>query len=222
MILDDENKLVQEIQNNAFEMMCCEKLGQIYMTKHGDLGYVWDIKPDGTPKIIMRTSSEYIKLSSLYEIEKSIKNFEKKHGWYIPTEKQFLESISWRNESKYNISVISENMLNRAKTQCNSISREYNKKFQPHPLVGIDGAFWLKSDENTYNLNTYINIASWIPEVELQHAQDDYYAKEFPMPENVLRKILFLRNLGENEIQSYEESENMIQETIHNLPLGRF
>ena len=80
MILDDENKLVREIQNNAFEMMCCEKLGQIYMTKHGDLGYVWDIKPDGTPKIIMRTSSEYIKLLSLYEIEKSIKNFE--NMWY--------------------------------------------------------------------------------------------------------------------------------------------
>ena len=36
------------------------------------------------------------------------------------------------------------------------------------------------------------------------------------------REILFLKDLEEDEIQSYEDSDKMINNMINNLSLGRF
>ena len=97
-------------------------------------------------------------------------------------------------------------MLSNISNQLLEISYKYLKKNQPCPLNSVGGTYWLK-DRKTYNLNTVVNI---YPSISLQINQSE------------LHKILFLKDLEDGEIQSYEESKNMIQETIENLPLGVF
>ena len=208
-LLDDENILMDDVRNESFKKIHCDTLGNIYMTKQGVFGYVWDIKADGTPKTLMRVSSEPINLQYLFDLEEPINRFEKNEGWYIPTKEQFLKSLSWVDSTEYQPNIIDDiikHMLSNISNQLLEISYKYLKKNQPCPLNSVGGTYWLK-DRKTYNLNTVVNI---YPSISLQINQSE------------LHKILFLKDLEDGEIQSYEESKNMIQETIENLPLGVF
>ena len=204
-LLDDENILIDDIRNESFKKIHCDTLGNIYMTKHGVFGYVWDINADGTPKTLMRVSSEPINLQYLFDLEKPINKFEKNEGWYIPTREQFLKSLSWADVSKHQPTIIDDiitHMLSNISDQFLMIIHKYLMKSQPCPLNSVGGTYWLKDGES-YNLNTVVNI---YPSISLQINQSEAH------------KILFLKDLEDSEIQSYEESKNMIRETIENLP----
>ena len=113
-LLDDENILIDDIRNESFKKIHCDKLGNIYMTKQGVFGYVWDITADGTPKILMRVSSEPINLQYLFDLKDPINKFEKNEGWYIPTKEQFLKSLSWVDPTKYQPTII-DDIIKRVK-----------------------------------------------------------------------------------------------------------
>ena len=203
-LLDDENILIDDIRNESFKKIHCDMLGRVYMTKHGDFGYVWDIKADGTPKTLMRVSSEPVNLRYLFDLEKSINKFEKNEGWYIPTKEQFLKSLSWADLSKHQPTIIDDivkHMLSNIGTQFCEINYKYLMKNQQCPLTIVGGRYWLKDGES-YDLNTVINI---YPSISLQFNQSE------------LHKILFLKDLEEDEIQSYEDSDKMINKMMNNL-----
>lgn len=209
MILDDENILIDNACNSMYEDIYCENLGKIYMTKRGELGYVCDVKADGTPKILLRVSEQSISLRDLLELENAIKRFEVKEGWYIPTREQlFANPFSWADSKKYNLNKILEKMIFRMNTQCHKLTKEYWRKSQICPLFSVNGNYWLRREGNFYDLTMFISIY-------------DFFGS-CVSGQNSVQKLLFLKNLEDYEIQSYEESDNMIRETIYNLPLGRF
>ena len=107
-VLDDESKLINDIKNNAREELFCRYLGKAYMTKQGILGYVLNINPDGTPKTLVYVNSNVIGVQTLYEMEHTLQSFYKETGWYIPTWKQFMDSIySWHNTGLDNVKIVS-------------------------------------------------------------------------------------------------------------------
>ena len=212
-ILDDENKLINDIKNNAQEELFCRYLGKVYMTKQGILGYVWNINPDGTPKTLVYINSNKIGVQELYNLEHTLQSFYKEKGWYIPTWKQFMDSIySWYNTGLDNAKIISF-LLGRSYDDFYRINYLCRHKYQPTPISPLRGVYWLKYGDDTYDMirEIYIEDVGTVC-FQVQHKNDIAPSRE----------ILFLKDLEDDEIQSYEDSDKMINEMINNLPVGRF
>lgn len=213
-VLDDESKLINDIKNNAREELFCRYLGKAYMTKQGILGYVLNINPDGTPKTLVYVNSNVIGVQTLYEMEHTLQSFYKETGWYIPTWKQFMDSIySWHNTGLDNVKIVSF-LLGRSYDDFYRINFLYHQKYQPTPISHLRGVYWLKYGNDTYDMSRelYIEDVGSSLCFQIQHKNDIAPSRE----------ILFLKDLEESEIQSYEDSDKMISDMINNLPLGRF
>ena len=214
-ILDDESKLINDIKNNAQEELFCRYLGKVYTTKQGFLGYVLNINPDGTPKTLVYVNSNKIGVQELYNLEHTLQSFYKETGWYIPTWEQFMDSIySWHNTGLDDSKIVGF-LLGRSYDDFYRINYLYHHKYQPAPISPLRGVYWLKCGDETYDMTReiYIDIENvGISCFQIQHKNDIAPSRE----------ILFLKDLEESEIQSYEDSDKMINEMINNLPLGRF
>lgn len=213
-ILDDESKLINDIKNNAQEELFCRYLGKVYMTKQGVLGYVLNINPDCTPKTLVYVNSNKIGVQELYNLEHTLQSFYKETGWYIPTWEQFMDSIySWYNTGLDDSKIVGF-LLGRSYDDCYRINYLYHHKYQPTPISPLRGVYWLKYGNETYDVTReiYIEDVESLTCFQIQHKNDIAPSRE----------ILFLKDLEESEIQSYEDSDNMINDMINNLPLGRF
>lgn len=218
MILDDEDVLIKRISNDTKEEMFCKYLGKVYITKQGVWGYVWDIKPDGTPKTLAKPNSNKIYWKELHEgMEQSLSNFYKKYGWYIPTVDKFT-SASWNNIN-LDYEKISNSLLNNAYQDYTRLNYQFVYKSQTFCLTRFDDEYWLKSNENVYDLLTSAIIFSSIPSATIRKFTYNPNLLDY---NNCSRSLLFLKDLENDEIQTYEESDNMIQDTIEKLPLGVF
>lgn len=213
-ILDDESKLINDIKNNAQEELFCRYLGKVYITKQGILGYVWNINPDSTPKTLVYVNSNRIGVQELYNLEHTLQSFYKEKGWYIPTWKQFMDSIySWHNTGLDDSKII-DFLLGRSYDDFYRINYLYRQKYQPTPISPLRGVYWLKYGNETYDMTREIYIEDvGTSYFQIQHKNNDIAPS---------REILFLKDLEEDEIQSYEDSDKMINDMINNLPLGRF
>lgn len=214
-ILDDENKLIDDLSKSVTEEIYCRHLGKVYMTKQGVLGYVWNIHPDGTPKTLVYVNSNEIGAQELYEIEHTLQSFYKETGWYIPTWKQFMDSIySWYNTGLDSLKIVSF-LLGRAYDDFYRINFLYHQKHQPTPISHLRGVYWLKYGNETYDMTREI----YIEDIERSLCLQIQHKNNVIAPS---REILFLKDLEENEIQSYEESDKMIENIIKELSPGRF
>ena len=213
-ILDDESKLINDIKNNAQEELFCRYLGKVYMTKQGILGYVLNINPDGTPKTLVYINSNKIGVQELYNLEHTLQSFYKETGWYIPTWKQFMDSIySWHNTGLDDSKIVGF-LLGRSYDDFYRINFLYRQKYQPTPISPLRGVYWLKYGNKTYDMTREIYIEDvGTSYFQIQHKNNDIAPS---------REILFLKDLEEDEIQSYEDSDKMINDMINNLSLGRF
>ena len=219
MILDDEDVLIKRISNDAKEEMFCKYLGKVYITKQGVWGYVWDIKLDGTPKTLICVNSNKVNQEELYgSLNRSISNFYKEHGWYIPTVDKFT-SVSW-NDTNLNYEKISNTLINRAHEDHTRIDKQFRYKSQLFPVTRFGfNEYWLKSSENVYDLLTSAIVISSIYGVTIRKFAHTPNLLDY---NNCSRSLLFLKDLEDDEIQTYEESDIMIQETIAKLPCGVF
>jgi hypothetical protein len=218
MILDDEDVLIKRISNDAKEEMFCKYLGKVYVTKQGVWGYVWDVKADGTPKTLARPNSNKINWNELRErMEQSLSNFYKKYGWYIPTVDKFT-SASWNNVN-LDYEKISCSLINNAYQDYTRLNYQFVYKSQTFYLSRFDDEYWLKSSENVYDLFTSAIIISSVCGVTIRKFTHDSNLLDY---NNCSRSLLFLKDLEDDEIQTYEESDIMIQETIEKLPRGVF
>lgn len=212
-LLDDESKIISDIKNNAQEELFCRYLGKVYMTKQGSLGYVLNINPDGTPKTLAYINSNKIDVHELYNLEYTLQSFYKEEGWYIPTREQFVDSIfiSWYNTGLDNSKIISS-LLSRSHEDFRRINFLYQRKYQPTPISPLRGVFWLKYGNKRYDMER---------EIFIENTGEAYFQIQYNNTTSS-RELLFLKDLEESEIQSYEDSDKMIDDMINNLSLGRF
>ena len=220
MILDDEDVLIKRISNDTKEEMFCKYLGKVYITKQGVWGYVWDIKPDGTPKTLAIPNSNKIPWDELHgRLEQSFSNFYKKYGWYIPTVDKFT-SASW-NDVNLDYEKISNSLLNNAYQDYTRLNYQFVYKSQTFCLTRFDDEYWLKSsDESYYKL--FVSAAILPSAYGLVIRLINRTPNEFSSNKSCSRSLLFFKDLEDDEIQTYEESDIMIQETIEKLPCGVF
>jgi hypothetical protein len=125
-----------------------------------------------------------------------------------------MDSIySWHNTGLDNAKIIGF-LLRRSYDDFYRINFLYHQKYQPTPISSLRGVYWLKYGKNTYDMKReiYIEDVGSLTCFRIQHKNDIAPSRE----------ILFLKDLEESEIQSYEDSDTMISDMINNLPLGRF
>ena len=125
-----------------------------------------------------------------------------------------MDSIySWHNTGLDDSKIVGF-LLGRSYDDFYRINFLYRQKYQPTPISPLRGVYWLKYGNKTYDMTREIYIEDvGTSYFQIQHKNNDIAPS---------REILFLKDLEEDEIQSYEDSDKMINNMINNLSLGRF
>lgn len=210
MILDDENILVNNTIKDVGETIYCERLGKIYMTKQGSMGYVWNLDKNGLPKTLVYSNNNEVRLDQLYDLEKSFERVEKEEGLYIPTFEQFRSSMSSWNDLKYDILKIMEHLIQNAYSDLKVIKYKYLKTKNICPLDMLGGNYWLKYGPRTFRVDMEIQISEYTGFISTHPISTTW--EDLPS-----KRLLLMKDLKEHEVQTWEESSKMIQETLDGL-----
>lgn len=209
-ILDDENILINNTIKDVGETIYCERLGKIYMTKQGSMGYVWNLDKNGLPKTLVYSNNNEVRLDQLYNLEKSFERMGREEGLYVPTFEQFRSSMSSWNDLKYDVLKIMDCLFKNAYGGLEEIKYKYIKTKNICPLSKLGGNYWLKYGPETFRVDMEIRISEYTGFISTYSVNTEW--KDLPS-----KQVLLMKDLKEHEVQSWEESSKMIQETLDGL-----
>lgn len=208
MILDDENIQIGRCESRASLEFLCKYIGKLYITKNKQLGYILNFDEKGRPKTIIKSDYDPIDLEQLNNSRCLYYN-----DWIIPNKHDIIECVGdWDVEDDgETISYIIQNFSKN----CDHTSHHYNyhlrtKRHTVGFISNIQGTYWLGDSSGIlleigkFNDKFKIGITNVI----------NLFRKD-----SIKAKTIYMYNIPEDQRQTIEESDKLIEEELNSLPI---